>query len=201
RRGAAPRRGARRVNPATHALIGWAVANVAPSLPRRERAIAFFGSLVPDLDGLTLLGGHELFEEWHRKLCHNVLFAALSTAAAVALARSRRGLVAALFLVNFHLHLLCDYWGSASPPDPVTHESRTWTIPYFLPFSDFRFDNPRQWALNAWPNFLITFLFAALAVWIARRYGRTPVEPFSLRAEAAVLETLRRRFDGPRAGG
>lgn len=177
----------------THALIGWGVANLAPSLGRRERAIIVIGSIIPDLDAASILGGPEAFAHWHRTLCHNVLFAAVTTALAAAFARERRGTVAALFALNFHLHLLCDFLGSAAP------DGTSWGIPYLLPFDRWRLDNPHQWALNAWPNFAITFAFFALAVWIARRWQRTPLEPISLRADAAVLEVLRRRlkFDAP----
>jgi inner membrane protein len=176
------------VHPPTHALIGWGVANLAPSLDRRSRAIVFFASVIPDLDGLTFFST-ELYQRWHRTLCHNAVFAAVCVAAAALLAPAgRRATVAALVAVNFHLHLLCDYLGSAGPDGSI------WGIPYFEPFSDLHLDNPWQWGLRSWQNAVITIAALAWAVHIARRYGRSPVEPFSRRGDAAVVEAVRRRL-------
>ena len=199
----------------THALIGWGIANLAPSLDRRARALAFWASVIPDLDGLTILGnglwklherfpgvgplaalagalGPDTFEVWHRILCHNVLFAAICVALGGAFAGGlgkQRAITAGLVALNFHLHLVCDVLGSAGP------DGSTWSIPYFKPFHDFRFDNPHQWALNAWPNILTTIVMLAWAVRLALTYGRTPLEPISRAADGALLEVLRRRFD------
>src|SRR5688572_28180424 len=97
------------MHPPTHALIGWGVANLVPSLDRRGRAIVFFASVIPDLDGLTFFST-ELYQRWHRTLCHNVAFAAVCVAAGALLAPAgRRAVVAGLVALNFHLHLACDY--------------------------------------------------------------------------------------------
>src|SRR6185503_4507133 len=118
------------VHPPTHALVGWGVANLAPSLDRRGRALAFFASVIPDLDGLAILGGPEAYQRWHRILCHNVTFAAVCTVAAAAAARpGQRLTVALLVLLNFHLHLVCDLLGSAGP------DGSLWGIPYLQPLS------------------------------------------------------------------
>ena len=76
-------------------------------------------------------------------------------------------------------------------------DGNTWGIPYFLPFSDYvPLEVSWQWQLNAWPNFLITFLCLGFAVWAGLKRGRTFVEVFHLKADAAVVEVLRRRFGG-----
>ena len=111
------------MHPPTHALIGWAAANLAPALERRSRAIAFFGGIIPDLDGLTILGGEVFYQTWHRILCHNLIFVVVSTTAAAALAKTRRAATAALFFLNLHLHFLGDYLGSAGPDGSI------WGIP------------------------------------------------------------------------
>lgn len=177
------------MHPPTHALIGWAVATAAPSLDRRERAVVFFASVIPDLDGLTFFFSTEVYQRWHRILCHNAPFAlACTVGAALALPAGRRALGAALVLLNFHLHLLCDYLGSAGPDGSI------WGIPYFQPLSAWQIDNPWQWGLRSWQNGAITVAALAWTVWIVLRDGRSPVEPFSTQADAVVVETVRRRF-------
>ena len=182
------------MHPPTHALIGWAVANAVPDLSRRSRAIVFFASLIPDLDGLTIVHP-PTYEAWHRVLCHNLTFAFGFSALAFAVAApgARRGLVAFLVFVNFHLHLLCDLLGSAGPPDDSGAPSN-WGIPYLQPISDHVIRNPWQWQLRSWQNLLITLAALAWTIQIARRHGRSPVEPFSTRADAAVVEVVKRRF-------
>jgi len=43
------------MSPITHFLMGWAVANSAPSLDKRERALVTWASVVPDVDGLGIV--------------------------------------------------------------------------------------------------------------------------------------------------
>lgn len=177
------------MHPPTHALIGWGVANLAPSLDRRARALVFFASVIPDLDGLTFFGGEKLYQTWHRILCHNVSFALACTAVATALSPAgRRTLTAGIVFLNFHLHLLCDLLGSAGP------DGSLWGIPYLQPFSAWMLDNSHQWGLRSWQNAAITIAALAWAVVIALRRGRSPVEPFSLEGDRAVVEVIRRRF-------
>ena len=42
------------MNPATHLLVGWAVANTT-ALERRDRAIVTLAGIAPDIDGLGIL--------------------------------------------------------------------------------------------------------------------------------------------------
>jgi hypothetical protein len=43
------------MSPITHFLMGWAAANTAPSLSKRERAFVTWASVVPDIDGLGII--------------------------------------------------------------------------------------------------------------------------------------------------
>jgi inner membrane protein len=177
------------VHPPTHALIGWGVANLAPSLDRRSRAFIFFASVVPDLDGLTIFD-RALYNAYHRTVCHNALFAV--GCAAIAAIAVRKGaprlLVAGLVLLNLHLHFACDLLGSSGPDGSI------WGIPYLQPFSPYMIDYVHQWGLRSWQNVVITLVALAWTVQIARKHGRSPVEPFSLKVDAAVVEAIRRRF-------
>jgi hypothetical protein len=121
----------------THALASWLLAEAAP-LSNRQRALVLAAGLVPDLDALTLLGGIEVYQRWHRVILHNGLSALLCAALFAALgARPAAGtsrdpverapplLCALLVFASFHLHLLGDLLGSAGPAGSVaTPDSR-----------------------------------------------------------------------------
>ncbi|MBI3875182.1 MAG: metal-dependent hydrolase [Verrucomicrobia bacterium] len=180
----------------THFLAGWAVAN-AVRLGRHDRALVTLAGVVPDADGLGIIAeiatrgsSHPLnwFSDYHHVLGHNLGFALLTALAAFALARDRCR-TTALALASFHLHLLCDLLGARGP------DGEQWPIPYLLPFSRaWQLTWPGQWALNAWPNFVITALLIALMFRLAWRRGYSPLEMFSPRADAVFVETLRRRW-------
>jgi inner membrane protein len=184
------------VNPLTHFLIGWGVANTA-ELERKERAIVTLAGVAPDLDGLgaipeilTRHSAHPLnwFSDYHHVLGHNLGFALVVTAASFLLA-TRRWKTAALALVSFHLHLLCDVIGARGP------EGEQWPIPYLSPFSQsWQWVWHGQWALNAWQNFAITgAALLAMFYWAWSR-GYSPLEMVSPKADAAFVATLRKRF-------
>jgi len=182
------------VNPITHLLVGWTVAQSA-KLSRRERALVTLAGVTPDLDGMGILldfaaGRHPAagaYATYHHVLAHNLAAGVLMALLAFALAR-RRWVCAALGFVSFHLHLLGDLVGSAGPGGSI------WTLAYLHPFSDRAFAWQGQWELNAWPNLLVTLVLLAVALWVAIRRGRTPLELVSPRADAAVVAALRARF-------
>ena len=187
------------MNPVTHFLVSWGVANSA-ALDRKERAIVTLAGVAPDLDGLgaipeilTRHSAHPLdwFSEYHHVLGHNLGFGLVVTGASILLA-TRRWKTAALAFVAFHLHLLCDVAGARGP------DGDQWPIPYLLPFSRaWQWTWQGQWALNAWPNFAITGAALLLMFTLAWSRGFSPLEMVSLRADAAFVRALRERF-GPR---
>lgn len=69
-----------------------------------------------------------------------------------------------------------------------------WPIPYLLPFSGWFVAWDGQWALNAWPNFLVSFIALFLTFYLAWKRGYSPVEMFSKKADKAIVDTLRNRF-------
>jgi inner membrane protein len=185
------------VSPITHFFMGWAVANAAPSLDKRERALVTWAGVVPDIDGLGIIADrltrnstHPLnwYAEYHHTLCHNLGFALL-VGLMVAVLAKQRFKTAVLALLSFHLHLFADLAGARGP------DGDQWPIPYLLPFSkSAQWVWSGQWALNAWPNFLITAVLIVLAAILARQRGFSPLEMFSTRADAAFVRTLRMRF-------
>jgi len=184
------------MSPVTHLLLGWVAANTA-NLNRRERAVVTIAGVIPDLDGLGLIAevatrdsAHPLmwWSEYHHVLGHNIGFCLLVTGIGFALAK-QRWLTAGLVFVSFHLHLIADLIGARGP------DGDQWPIPYLAPFSTaWQWTWGGQWALNAWPNLMITAIALGMSLYLARKRGYSPLELVSTRADQAVVETLRRRF-------
>ena len=183
------------MSPLTHFLAGWLTANAAP-LSRRERALVTVAGVIPDLDGVGLVAerltrgsAHPLtwWTDYHHVLGHNLGCGLAVTVAGFALATRRRR-TAALVAVSFHLHLLGDLVGARGPDgDP-------WPIPYLLPFSSaWQLTWSGQWALNAWPNFLITAVALGFTLRLTWQRGYSPLESFSTRADRALVTALRNR--------
>jgi membrane-bound metal-dependent hydrolase YbcI (DUF457 family) len=186
--------------PATHFLIGWMVANL-PGLNRRDRAAVAIAGVIPDVDGLGVIAEVATrnsarpltwFSDYHHAL-HNLTFALVVSAAAFLLA-TKRWKTALLVFLSFHLHLLGDLVGARGP------DGYQWPIPYLLPWSRaWELTWSGQWALDAWPNFLLTFLLIATTLYLAWSRGYSPLEMVSKSADAAFVATLRARFSGPKA--
>lgn len=177
--------------------MGWAVANAAPSLTKRERAMVTWASVVPDIDGLGIVAerltqnsSHPLnwWSEYHHVLGHNIGFAILIGILTTGFAKHHIK-VGLLALLSFHLHLLGDLIGARGP------DGDQWPIPYLLPFSNkCQLTWSGQWALNAWPNFVITAGLIAAALWLARNRGFSPLEIFSKKTDQVFVDALRARF-------
>lgn len=185
------------MNPITHFLIGWTVANIDDQLTRRERAIITLAGVAPDIDGfgiitelLTRDSDHPLlwWSEYHHVLGHNLGFGLLVTSMSFLLA-TRRWKTAFLAFLSFHLHLLGDLIGARGP------DGYQWPIPYLLPFSGvWQWTWQGQWEFNAWPNFVITGVVLIITFYLAWKRGYSPLEMISTSADKAFVKTLRHRF-------
>jgi inner membrane protein len=188
------------VNPLTHTLIGWTLAN-GVALTRRDRALVTLAGVIPDVDGLGIVaelltrnGPHPLlwWSAYHHVLGLN-LGGALMVAGLVAYLAHRRWLCTALAVVSFHLHLLGDLVGARGP------DGYQWPIPFLPPFSEaWQLTWSGQWALTAWPNLLLTGLLLALTSYLAWKRGYSPLELISPRADIAFVGVLQHRFGTPR---
>ena len=188
------------MHPVTHLLTGWAVAESA-DLPRKDRTLVTLAAVIPDVDGLGVIAEIATentstpvywWSEYHHVLCHNIGFGLL-LAATAALLSVRRTITTLLVVLVFHLHLLADLIGSRGP------DGYQWPIPYLLPFSDrWQLHWDGQWALNAWPNILLTIGLLSLTLYLAWKRGYSPIGIVSARADSAFVATLRRRFGEPR---
>lgn len=186
------------MNPITHLLASWSIAEVA-GLEERDRAVVSWAGLAPDLDGLgivvdsaaRLLGFSDpaLYGRFHHVLLHGLFGALLLPALGLAFARRRL----AAFLWAFaavHVHLACDLVGSRGPAgDDV------WPIHYLAPFTDaVTFSWQGQWPLNAWPNIVFTLGLLAFAFSRTARMGHSPVSLVSSRAHEAFVAAVRNRW-------
>ncbi|MFQ5803638.1 MAG: metal-dependent hydrolase [Candidatus Methylomirabilales bacterium] len=188
------------MSPVTHFLMGWVVANTA-DLDRKERAVVTIAGVVPDIDGLgaitETLTRHwdkplHWYSKYHHMLAHNLGTALLVAATGFVLA-TRRWKTAALAFLSFHLHLLGDLVGGRGP------DGYQWPIPYLLPFSNAgQWAWQGQWALNAWPNYVVTIAVLAITFYLAWKRGYSPLEMFSPSADRTFVEALRYRFPYPR---
>ncbi len=187
------------MNPITHLLASWVIAESA-RLDPRDRILVTLGGVLPDLDGLGIVGEAltrhadvplSWWSDYHHVLCHNLGFGLLLAAGSTALA-SRRLLTPGLVLLAFHIHLLGDLVGARGP------DGFQWPIPYLLPFSDrCSLTWEGQWALNAWPNLLLTVILLVLSFFLAWRRGYSPLSMVSSRADRAFVSALRARFGSP----
>lgn len=170
------------MHPSSHLIVSWLVGQHLPE--RRDRLLVAYAGIAPDLDGLSLLAGVDAYGQWHHVLTHGVMGATLVAVCTARLAKDR--LRVCLFaLLAFHLHLLCDFFGSG----------HGWGISYWYPFSTHEYLAPIQWDLNAWPNVVATALALALSGWLAIRQGRSVAETvLPGRWDAVIVETLQNRF-------
>jgi hypothetical protein len=183
------------MSPVTHFFTGWVCSNCA-ALSRRERALVTLACVVPDLDGLGIIpelltrnSTHPLnwFSLYHHRL-HTLAFSLVVAVFAAVLAQQKfkTGLLA---MLSFHLHLFEDVLGSRGP------DGYPWPIPYLSPFSSkLELSWQGQWALNAWPNLVITIALLLLTIWLAWRRGFSPLEMISAKADSAFVAALRNRF-------
>lgn len=172
------------------------MANCA-SLNPRERLWVTGAAVISDFDGLGLVAelatrhtSHPLlwWSEYHHVLGHNLAFGLILTACSAVFCR-HGWLLPGLVLLSFHTHLLGDLLGGRGP------DGDAWPIYYSWPFSRAHaWTFSGQWALNAWPNFVLTALALGASLILARRRGYSPVEIFSRHADRAVVQALRQRW-------
>jgi hypothetical protein len=184
------------MNPITHFLLGWVVAN-ADHLNRRERLAVTVSGIIPDIDGVGIIAEKLTqdsdnplmwWSEYHHVLAHNLPFALLVAAAAFLMAK-KKWLTSGLAFLSFHLHLLGDIVGARGP------DGYQWPVLYLHPFWDsVRITWQGQWAINAWPNFIITNVALVVTFFLAWQRGYSPLEMLSISADRAFVETLRTRL-------
>jgi hypothetical protein len=165
----------------THIMSGWCVANLLP-LSSRERALAMVAATAADLDGLGIVGGQEMYWEFHHRIGHNLTFA-LVLAGALTIFSSRRLRAFILFLGLAHLHLVLDYFGSGPG----------WTIPYLLPSQHWIWKNQSAWEFYSWQNISAAIALLVWTIVIAIKCGRTPLEAVMPNLDRKLVALLHRQ--------
>jgi len=154
-------------NPLTHLLVGWGIANVGPST-RASRTCCLVASLIPDVDGLLLPLGRDLFLKYHHQVTHNLLFAAVVAGVSSWWIGARPWQISCVFFCGL-AHFLGDYYGSGPG----------WELPLFYPFSGHPFVNPDPWKFNGWQSQIVFVISLLVTIAIARFAARTPLESIS----------------------
>lgn len=139
-------------------------------------------SLIPDVDGLSLLGGVECYQRWHHILAHNLLFCGVVVAVSARWIGLRPWPLTLVGLA-FLSHLVGDYFGSGPG----------WSIHPYLPFNSTEYLCDFAWELSSWQNLVITLVAGIVMLEIAIRRGRTPVEFLHGGLDRSVVQTLQLR--------
>lgn len=185
-----------KMSPVTHLFASWLVAAGTTDNLRDRRLVALSG-LAPDLDGLGIVvdfarqaarGGQDYFyyQKFHHTLLHGIL-GAVMVGVLLCFFAERRWRVMVLCFVVVHLHLLCDLVGSRGPAI-----EDNWPIHYLMPFTrEWTLSWSHQWALNAWPNRVISIVLMAVCLCVPLRCGDSVVGVFNRRADQLFVSVLR----------
>lgn len=186
------------MSPITHLLLSWSAASTF-AFNKKDRALVTVAGVAPDMDGLGLLWDLTSYQtgqplalwiRFHHVLGHNITFGVILAMGTFMLA-TRRVAASVGVLCIFHLHLFCDLLGARAPDE-------FWSIPYLLPFShSWNFVWSKQWPLNSWQNFVITFGAITFVFYQGRKRGISPLELVSQRANDSFVSAIRARFGSP----
>lgn len=176
--------------------MSWVIADSA-GLNKRERAAVTVSGIIPDIDSfgivaeqLTKNSDNPLlwWSDFHHIIGHNIGFGVL-IAIGVFLLAQQKWKTTGLTLLCFHIHLLCDILGARGP------DGYQWPIPYLLPFSNaWQIVWQYQWAINAWPNFVITLLALGITCYYAVNKGYSILDMVSTKMDQIFVQTLQNRF-------
>ena len=188
------------MSPLTHLVGSWLVAVATTNNPRDRKLVTWAGVL-PDADGLGVIpdvvgswiSGKECtfyyYQTYHHLLMHGWP-AAIVVSILFALYAQQRQRVLLLCLLTFHLHLLCDLFGSRGPTI-----GDLWPICYSEPL----FRHPiwfwkHQWKLDGWQNQSIFIALFLSSFWVATKKGFSFVEVVSSRADKIFVGVLQKLF-------
>jgi len=160
-----------------HAGIGWALAEAGRGT-RRFRQVVFLSSLLPDLDGLSVLFGLAAYGTYHGVVTHAVAFSLAVSAAGAALCRGERFRAFAFTQLAFWSHVIGDYLLSG------------WALALWFPFSRAVVIWPHALSLFHPVNTALSILGLAYILWLGRRFKRTPIEVFSPQLDERIVNLL-----------
>jgi membrane-bound metal-dependent hydrolase YbcI (DUF457 family) len=160
-----------------HAGVGWILAETGRG-DRRLRQVVFLSSLLPDVDGLSLLFGLAAYGTYHDRITHSIPFSILVSAIGVALCRRFRLRVVVLTQIAFLSHVLGDYFLSG------------WPIALWFPFDRTETVSEHALWLGHPVNHFLNLLAVAIMVWMGWRFKRTPFEVLSVGLDRRICNLL-----------
>jgi hypothetical protein len=165
----------------THVLTGWVAGNVLGQVPK-VRALCMGVSLLPGIDGLSLIGGIECYQTYHHVIAHNLCFSVV-LCSLTACFTTERVKKTVLFIVLYNLHILMDVYGSGIG----------WGIAYLYPYSTSMYFSTYAWEFSGWQNFLALTSVIITTILIALFQNRTPMEFVAPRFNGIILKILKSR--------
>jgi hypothetical protein len=187
------------MNPITHLLVSWVIAD-STDLDKKERAAVVCSGIIPDIDSFGIVAEQLTknsekpllwWSDYHHVIGHNIGFGLL-VAVVVFIITKKKWKTMGLVLLCFHLHLLGDIIGAKGP------DGYQWPIPYLLPFSNaVDIVWQYQWAINAWPNIVITLAALLLTFYYAWKHGYSVLGLISKTVDQAFIKALQHRFGRP----
>jgi membrane-bound metal-dependent hydrolase YbcI (DUF457 family) len=160
-----------------HAGIGWILAEAGRG-DRRLRQVVFLSSLLPDVDGLSLLFGLAAYGTYHDRITHSIPFSILVSVIGAALCRRFRFRAVVLTQIAFFSHVLGDYFLSG------------WPIALWFPFNRAEIVSEHALWLGHPVNHLLNLLAIAIMGWMGWRFKRTPFEVLSAGLDRRICKLL-----------
>ncbi len=149
----------------THLLFGWLIAH-GTLLEKRDRFLAVFVAMAPDLDALGWVIDQSLFDSFHHEFFHSIAFCLAISIVAAIFAQERWRAFGA-FLLASASHLAGDFFGT------------NWGMPFFWPASDVYFSSTSflsDFAIYGLINPIGAVLVVVGAILVMKEYRRTPWE-------------------------
>lgn len=171
------------MTPITHGFISWIAAT--PLKHRKDRILVTIAGLVPDIDGVGAIISVDYYAKFHHILAHNIFFGIIISIMTLLISGQKK-LTVFLALLSFHLHLICDLFGSGAG----------WGVQYFWPINNinFEFKAPFQWELDSLQNLVITAVSIAIMIFISLKKNRTILEVINLKLDMTVVSVFKKWF-------
>lgn len=171
------------MTPITHGLISWV--STYPLRDRKDRILVTTAGLIPDIDGVGAIISIDYYSKYHHILAHNIFFGIIISIIALLISKQKK-LTAFLALLSFHLHLICDLFGSGAG----------WGVQYFWPINNinFEFKAPFQWELDSWQNLVVTAICIAIIIFISLKKNRTILEVINVKMDMTVVSVFKKWF-------
>ena len=160
-----------------HAGAGWLLAMVGGG-SRRFRQAVLLSAVLPDLDGLAMLGGLHAFGIYHDRITHGLPFSVLVSLMAVVVCKGERWRTLLFTQAGFYSHYFGDYFLSG------------WPLGYWFPFSHATYSYAGALCLSSSVNYVLCLLAILYFGFTGWRFHRTPFEVFSVRLDDRVCKLL-----------